>query len=83
MLVGLYQKIKSNPDKLDVYEQRTTSDDFHKLRKTFLRCQILKTKPSLNLTDIKNVSKNPSELLERRESNTVHFDIFDRSNTTN
>ena len=29
MLVGLYQKIKSNPDKLDIYEQRTTSDDFH------------------------------------------------------
>ena len=35
MLVGLYQKIKRNPDKLDVYEQRTTSDDFHKLRRTF------------------------------------------------
>ena len=37
----------------------------------------------MNLIDIKNVSKNPSELLECRESNTIHFDIFDRSNTTN
>ena len=34
----------SDTDKLDTYEQRTTSDDLHKPRRS-LKSQIVKTKP--------------------------------------
>ena len=64
---------KSDTDTLDIYEQRTTSNDFCKPRRTF---KMLNRKKKTVTEPIK-VSKNPSDLLKHKESNTIHFEIAD------
>ena len=49
----------SDTDKLDTYEQRTTSDDLHKPRRS-LKSQIVKTK--LPIDDSNTTNKNPSKI---------------------
>ena len=70
---------KSDTDKLDIYEQRTTSNDFQEPRRTF---KMLNSE-SKNVTEPIKVSKTQFDLLKHKESNTINFDIVDDSNTTN
>ena len=70
---------KSDTDKWDIYEQRTTSNDFREPRKTF---KMLNSE-NKTVTEPIKVSKNPFDLLKHKESNTINFDIVDDSNTTN
>ena len=70
---------ESDTDKLDIYEQRTTSDDFRKPRRTF---EMLNSE-NKTVTEPIKLSKNPFDLLKHMASNTIYFDIVDDSNTTN
>ena len=55
MLIGLHQKIKSDSDKLGIYEQRTTSDDFREPRRAF---RMLNSE-NKTVTEPIKVAKNP------------------------
>ena len=71
-------KKSQHTDKLDLYEKRTTNDDFWQPRKS------AKNSNSENrfVAEPINVSKNLFNMLEHNESNSIHFDIDDDPITT-